>query len=456
MTTPRIRYTSQLDNYRLRLEYCRDARAQSVVEHEMVGRDGAMLEAQGMKARRCSFRAWFWKDTFSQFREFVDYVGEKNRALTFVHPQWGLVYGKIVSTTEHHNDLVNGVAVDCEFVEDALSDLTDQLSPLVVPTVESSYVTGQATQMARWAASVRTRLGASVGTLLSAVVDPLTLIREQFVGVSVLARDFVNEVDTFVSTLDAAATDITAPATSVINAVSFGTDLPGRVIGSVARAVDRYAESFAEISGSPALFANSFSNSIAQLKKSFDSFDDGVSSYTTRNYATDTTTTVTRPNNRYKDEIDVAAALQAGVWMAHAFEADEQSRDAMRKNEGVSVFDKAGRVVVKRETAEILTVDDMEKALFSAREMISTALLVNPDMRELNDIAAALLIYVNEQKIERDRVITVDISTPMPLSSVCLRYNLPYTYMARLMSLNPQITNPNFVLGDTRIYVRPG
>jgi prophage DNA circulation protein len=222
-------------------------------------------------------------------------------------------------------------------------------------------------------------------------------------------------------------TTISNPANSIIATVDYGTSLPGRIIGSIANTIERYAEAAAAIEAAPSQFIASVMAGVNALKVS------------------------AAPLARF---IQSNAAMLLSVRVAYLYDADETQRQRARKLEKVPAWDFLGNYVKPEETGAIMTSTELERSLAQTRVEVQKALDESREMNVLPQIARLLLYHVNQIKLEVEKIIVVDVASPTPLHMLCLRYGLPYTYAERVLAINPQIANPSFVEGTIRIYAR--
>jgi hypothetical protein len=151
--------------------------------------------------------------------------------------------------------------------------------------------------------------------------------------------------------------------------------------------------------------------------------------------------------------LKIGFSSQAAMVVAGVYKADEATRQKVRRNESGKSFDTQGNYLGAPVSEQILTVNDLEASLATMRTMLQAAIDEDRSMESLKAIAKSLLDHVNTIKLERDRIITVELDNAMPLHLVCHRYGLTYNYAERIASIN-RIKNPNFTDGEVRIYGR--
>jgi hypothetical protein len=211
--------------------------------------------------------------------------------------------------------------------------------------------------------------------------------------------------------------------------ITYPSTLPGIVIGTIARTLERYVSLYDTLRTSPTRFLSSLKGSFTSLAD--DAEESGFSKYVT-----------------------IASAQRRALETAYIFRDDEDSRDVVKRLESTPSFDALGNYVKPGSTEEILTVDEIETILADVRTDIQEAVDLSRNMTSLKSTAADLLFHVNEIKLERDKITTVTTQNTLPLHLLCLKYNLPYNYADRVNSIN-RIKNPSFTpAGEVKIYVR--
>ncbi|MDY6789671.1 MAG: hypothetical protein SWH54_00195, partial [Thermodesulfobacteriota bacterium] len=220
-------------------------------------------------------------------------------------------------------------------------------------------------------------------------------------------------------------------------------NLPGRVIGSVANVAHRYSILYDSIKGAPDRFIQSFKDGLIAFEASVFP-DHSRSSYLPVSIDADTHT--------WK-ALKSVAALEAGLQSGYCFSTDEENRKVQKRNETQKTFDAVGNYIPVSGNDPVMNVREIEKTLYVAREMIAAAVELSRQNQSLKKTARLLLQHVNEIKLERERIVRIELDNEMPLHLVCLKYDLPYQAAERILAIN-NISNPNFVSGSIDIYAR--
>lgn len=423
-------YPAQLDGYNLEIETLDDTFEKSIVRHEFPKKDGALLEDMGQKARTVTIRCYFWDHgdhlTYADHVDFINHL-KSTQLSELIHPQYGRMDGMVERFAVRHDDRDLTAEVDIAFVENLRGDLEDVVYEDVEAVIEAAAGDAWNEQLAAFAADIKAKLGGeAVGILGKALLEGQS-IYSQFQGFSQKAKSYIKQVDTLVTTLEADLTGIANPANSLVATIDFGVNLPGRVIGAVARCVERYIILNDSVKTAPARFLANLDQARIDLES----------------------------RAGFVKELQIGFAIQAAQVVATVYKDDETARRRVRKSEQSQSFDTLGNYIGSATTETILTVTDLETSLAKIRTMIQQALDQDRSVDALKTMAASLLSHVNTIKLERDRIITVQLDNPMPLHLVCHRYGLDYHYAERINSIN-RIKNPNFTAGEVQIYGRPG
>lgn len=428
-------YDAAIDGIPLEIETLDDAFESSIARHEFPYKDGALLENMGQKARTVSIRCYFWDDgshlTYNDHIKLVNHL--KDKALfELTHPMYGTMQGMIERIGVRADDRELTAEVDLTFVENMRQDIAEVEYEDVEAAADQAVIDAQDEQMDQFAEDAQGELGAEAAEINDQELDPEQGVLEQFSGVSQKARAWLKEVDSAVAAFEGALNDVTQPVNSLIATINYGTKLPGRVIGSIARMVDRYVALYKTVTTAPSRFLRNLRSAINNLIATF-----GFSS-------------------RMRRRIRAAAAIQGAHAVAQYYATDEKERQILRRLEKQATFDVQGRYLNPPVADPVYTVNELEASLAEGRDMIQEA--IDSDggrsTRSLKAIARVILDHVNNIKLEREKIITVRLDNPMPLHIVCLRYGLDYHYAERLATIN-SISRPNFTSGSMQIYVGP-
>ncbi len=420
------RYRAQIDGFELDVETIEDSIENAIARHEYPYRDGAALQNMGQRARRIRLRCWWIEERYEGHYGFVEHL--KSRELfELSHPKYGLMTGAVEAVHVRHDDRQQTAAVDIEFIQDMLSQEQPAPSRDVTAAVEEAFIDSQAELMESFSAQAADALGAEAAEVLAAELDPDLGIVEQFAGVGTTVRNWLKTVESFVGAVQQEAIGVANPANSIIAAIDYGANLPGRVIGAVAQAFERHAILNDSLKTAPERY-------LENLKNALDDLADAAGDFAG----------ITRGSG--------AARMAAEA--AQIFADDEQQRNRQRSRENASgAFDVEGNYLSPDTPAAVLTVRELELSLATVRAELQAAIDADRTLQSAKDMARELLEHVMVVKLERDRLVRIALDNPMPLHLVCLMRGLPYAYAERIYAVNA-IAHPNFTQGEIDVYVR--
>jgi len=408
------RYEAKLDDFTLDCETLEDSFEKSIPEAEFPYRDGALTGDMGQKARKITIKCYFYNEHYYEHFSFIEHL-KKRTLFEFVHPKYGLIKGRIKSVAIKHDDRKETAEVDISFVEHMRGEIEPKKEPEVVGETESAFTNGQ-----------------------SELQDDA---RKNFLD---KARDFMAQIEKYKRRFDSILKDVANPASSLINMVNYATDTPGEFIGSIAKCVERYAELYNTLKDAPTRFLGSLQSATEELASAFESFFD--EEYRARSSAE-------KEAAQFAGEYARAmGAMMMALQAAYMYKADEQKRNMQRQREQTKSFDSRGNYTAQAPQGPIMSIDELELSLAIVRQSIQRSVDEMRGIESLKAMARTLQEHVDKIKLERERIITVNIDGVLPLHLVCLKHSLPYNYAERILTINPQIKNPNFVSGEVRIY----
>lgn len=416
---------AKLDSFVLAIQDIDDGFDKALAIYEYPFADGAALQDMGMSARSIRFRAYWWDETYADHKDFLDQVA-KDAVNELQHPSYGLLKGRVKRVSVKHDDRLQTAEADIEFIEQKQGLAPATSEPAVVAATEGAVVAGQPLMESAFIQAMQNFVSAVEGAaaIAETVLDEAQSAISQIQGIAAKAQEYVAKIDTAVGDLENTLAAIENPVESVLSTVQHAATLPGRVVKAAARAVERIAQSVGPGEG-PARFVAGFTAGVASLR-------------------------VAVPD--LAPTIACAGALHGSMVMAQLLQADEDTRRAALAKEGVRAVDDAGNVLVDEPLTYPATIDELERSLEAMRTAIQEAIDLDRSNTALKATALALLRHVNRTKLERERLVVVNINRPTPLHLICHQYGLPFTAADRIMALNPHIKNPSFVEGELRIY----
>jgi hypothetical protein len=412
-----MRYPASIDNFKLEIETVSIDAGRSLVEHSFYGVDGARLTDTGGTPRTIKFKAYFINEDYESWSAFADYV-YADRSVTLVHPEAGVVYGRVKTISIRHDDRIQTAEVDIEFAEDLFELPGSGLVPAldIIESVNATAISGIASVIAGAGTTFVDRFGAN-GLIMSGrnLVDGIPFVN-QFPDITRTAKNFVGKIETAMSGIDALLADVSVPINSIVSAVDYGTNLPGRFMGSVARCIGRISGAVKTIAGAPSAFMRSFEDGIKELINA--AKIDG--------------------NNVFDGHIYGIASGVAAVQTAKELVADEQVMIQVAQAASVSAVSLDGKI--------------QARPVIQPASIVSTAVATMRDVKEPRTMLMMITDKANNLKPRALRESRVLVPTVTPLYCVMLQYGAPMWTDEMVVKAN-NIRNPNAVSGDLVLYV---
>ncbi len=367
------RFTAAIDGIEFDCETLEDSFEKSIARYEFPYRDGALLEDMGQKARVVKIRCYFLNEAYENHKELINHLQTTAAGYELTHPKYGIIKGQVETMVVRHDDREETAEVDLTFVEEMRGVIDVQHRPSVDSGTEEAFQAGQDELTDSMTADIEDELGTDAAVIIETeeLDDTLTLY-EQFTGLSRAAQAYVKRVDAYVAGLTASLNQIDNPANSLVSTISYGTNLPGVVIGALARTVERYALLYSGLTSSPTRFLSSFLSGVGGLEDAFDLFG----KYTR-----------------------IAKAQRAAVSLGSILkEAQVTSQDQTRAA-AIQTFSALGRPQKQIVAQELtLSITEIEAALAIARTSLHEAVESDRTMQSLKDLAAVLTDHVIQIK----------------------------------------------------------
>lgn len=422
-----------------------------IVEHEPAKKNGARLENMGLKAKRSTFTAFFKGEAeWNNHLRLIELI-EKQELMDFIHPKYGLRTGRIIQPfVISQGEIENQISIAITFVEDILTDKRLVLREDVSQAAKNHAVNINEQVIDTTKSEIDTQLGEQGTGIADRIIDFTNDIIDEFADVTGPVRAFVKEADRTVKAMEGTLAAITNPVNSYINALDFGTSLPGRMVKAATQLAERVAVLIEDFGTAPEGFVNSYRDQMLIFEETI-GIDSGTLGGTTVG------STLQKQNERAaKEEMQrnsrTAGATMAAVKLAEIYATDDENRRQIQAQEQAESFDFKGNYLGATFTPQpIMTVREIEDSLFTAREYIQQAIDLDRSSLALHDLALSLTRNVNEVKINLEQVVTVTLTETLPLFIVLNRYALPYKMVGRIIALN-DIPDPNNVTGNIKLY----
>lgn len=433
--------TGVLNGYRIEMENIEDTYEKAIAKYDYPYKDGADLEDMGQKAHIIKFRCFFYDAADKE-----DWIGTANNSyddhilllndlaemelITFDHPKYGLMNGHIESVSVRHDDRERCAELDITFVEQMRGAVAITDQPPILSSLETAYAAGQIQQAAKLAADIKSVLPIADAGIVSKTLDAAQGLLSQAQEFSAKARSFVDSVESYISIAEADVNQVVSPINSLQASIAYVENLPGRITGSIANAIEKTALLYDSIRNQPAQFIGELKTAFDDIIAEFQEFgEDDPSSI-----ASDTCAVMT-------SHLQLACAQRMALETADIYNTDET---AYREgDEDVQIMD-----ILKLEETLSVAREMIEEAVENAREGDGSDLIAT-----LKTMASALLNHVDRVRIERESMVEITLDNPTPLHLICLMRGLPYTDAERLLKIN-RIRHPNFTNGKVLVYAR--
>jgi hypothetical protein len=417
---PSDRFIATINGYTMKVSTVDDGFEASIVQHLYMNRPGAKLENLGLNARSITVNSYWNRENYEDHKGFLNglYKGDLSE---FIHPNYGTIIGHVQSAHVHHDDGINYCEIQITFIEDS--------SQLSVPSASAD-------------------ISASTEELFQqATQEQIVLAGTSLLGA---VHSIQAAVENGIAAFEGVMQNVALPADALVSAIDYGTSLPGRLVGSVANCVARYATAYKTLVQSPVAFFNSIDLGYRKLMQSIDSFSISSGSPSVDGTA----------KTILAQHLGLAAAQQHCLQAAYVFESEETGRNTIRKWEKATAFDSQGNYVPQEPMPQIMNAREIDHVLYLIRKFCQERIGVygsndptaTREVPSLKAMCSAILAYVETVKLEMEAIVTIDVDPPMPLHMVCLREGLPYAMAERILSIN-SIGNSNAVSGKINIYV---
>ena len=446
-------FTPRLDSFLLDLlaePGISDQIDKAIVRHEYPYRNGADLQDLGAKTRTVRFTAIWEGVDYPTHYDFLTHL-ESTALNTLTHPTYGEMTGSVESLSIRRRDEEMYVEIDITFVEDLASQeaIATPWSD-IVPAIEAAYTTSCTEQQAAVVTSLTATLGPEGALLAGATIDPTLPLASQFSSLSAGARAYLRVLDSAIATFEGTLLDIANPATTLISTLTFAANIPGRVIGSLTATIERISLAQESLRAFPSRFMdaldfelNALGNAVAAAIDPPGSSQGAITGGSGRSAAI----------AALPQFVASASAARCGLDGADLYAADQQQRDASAGNDALPAFDTLGRFLNPPAPEPVMTAPELEAALALLRTRFQAVLDSDRSQQALRAMALALLDHVSTAKNGREQLVTITVDQPTPLLLILHHHNLPVAMAERVLTLNPQIIDPNAVEGEVVIYV---
>ncbi len=432
-----------LDNFQLSIFDITDNVRDSLIKHEFINRNGALMVDMGKGPRTIKFKTYwygvatsvgntssFQLDTannyvYAQHIRFLDLL-EENNSHTFIHPKYGATTVRVDNFNIKHDDRLNYVEIDVELIEDIININNGALPANFSNPSTWAYVNNSAIA----AATSAIQQSSSFSGILSKTFSSLKTVLSQVQGASNSVRVFAASVDSNLAAFNKLISDLVTPITSISSSVNNLLDLPTLIANSLSSGVEAIL-SAASVANTGNYYVSSALNSFSKIGQVWSGSAAPIMS-------------------------PMWLSLSAGKLMngfSPTVTTDTNARQAIVTALGTTSFDSAGNLVnTNSPIVNVMTQAQLKQAMNQLRRYTNIAINANISDYSLRESLRGLQNYVNQIQIQLLTTKTITVSE-QPLFCVLQALGQDYKNIERILALNPQITNPNFVSGQVTVYV---
>lgn len=241
---------------------------------------------------------------------------------------------------------------------------------------------------------------------------------------------FKARLNNYIANMNSFFSGITSPIDSIVNTVDYLESQAGDVMFSINDACDRMVTSIVNVSNTPSALIN---NLIANARVFKATLLEADGSPTLESIFW---------NNLSAARISYETAIQ--------YKIDDTQRETSLLNIDKRTFDDNGRFLGVSESVTIMSTNELEQTSQDVRSYIDEAIQADRDNRSLSNQARILQQYIDEIKVQRDQIITVQTNTTS-LIELMKQYGISYKRVNENLALNPDVQNPNFIEGNIRL-----
>jgi len=418
-------FKCQLDELVLAIEFIDDGCEKAFSRYQYPETDGTDFRDMGMSGRKFNCKTWFKNELYADYQSFLNLIERRDTVHNFIHPYFGLILGVITGYSAKHDRQKQTAVVDFVFEEQLQGDIEERLTPLIQPQIEELFINGQTALLASYKDKLLTVLGPNASALLTRVINTTSSLASQFIDMSRSVRSYAAQVDSAVAVFEGFLATAVQPADSLIASIEYGSTVPGRLIGGIAQAVDRYMTLVETAIESPIMILQSFYTGTLELRNALTGFE---------------------------PELDIIVAQCGALFISRLYKADDDNRYQALMIEKTPAWTRKGEYVGRAAMPSVFTVNDLERSLYIVRSYLQQAINIDRNITVLHQMSAALLRHVNTIKIEREKVISIEVDNDLPLHLLCHSRGLGYAAAERVLSINPQIENPTYTSGTVAVY----
>ncbi len=397
-----------------------DGREQEISVHEIPFSQRNILTNTGKKTEEITFTCVFQDNppitpgqsgtlgvfpTYDNHYAFLQLI-DSGVFLEFVHPTYGSYDGYIKNYSTLRRDEQRYIEIEISF----LREISDVVTTFRFDPVESTAV------------------GFRDTTTLNQL-NLTTIIQDNPLS------SFKTRLNNFIADLESFFSGVSSAIDSIINTVDYFETLAGRVISAINETVDRMVDGLISLANTASAFINNLVATARAIKAKF------------LTLAGEPTIESILFTNLASARISYEASVK--------YKDDDTEREKALINVGKRTFDDNGRYLGTQETITVMSINELEQTSQDVRSLTDEAVQDDRDNRAIINQARVIQQYIDEIKLERDQIITVQTNTTS-LFELMKQYGISYQRADENLALNPDVQNPNFISGFIRLLVPSG
>lgn len=442
------------DKYQINLLEISDTIPQSIIRHDFINADGALLTNMGLKAHEIKFKCFFFNvppdedlsynsASYDNHFLFLNFISDTTKTFTLSHPKYGPIRGMIEVTNVFHDDTQEYAEIDLTFIESGLKQTGELLDIQAISNAVYDQLLAQ--NEAELANTNNLFKNSGFGEFVGKITDTTKKLQDCFTGISQKSRTFLGQIDSAIGVFDSFFSSFSTLSSLSNTTTQFIADAPGRLLGSINSCMQRLITSQSNIVNLPLQVTNNMILGVSNIGKTLTS----VSSLTGD--------AGVFMNNRLLNLGTANIGYQAGQML----QTDETNRNKSLNKETVKSFNTLGIRVDTGVAPAVMSSTELDYMMYAFRKQVQTCLDIEVtsgdfiesgrDNQALREMAASMQDFINNIKIKRMKMVSMQVNN-IPLHLLCNQLGLSYKAAERILQINPQIKNPTFVEGTIKVY----
>ncbi|MBI5234730.1 MAG: DNA circularization N-terminal domain-containing protein [Deltaproteobacteria bacterium] len=385
--------------------------------------DGSDLEDMGLEARTVKIKAVFLPESYNLLDAFIAALKEQG-AGEGVHPRFGTFQAMPDTVSIRHDERAYFAEVDITFIEHlSLAVSAPAISAAGKAALAASEVNDtffdadSALDLALKDSGIPTDIpttGLGADGFMAALA-----------GYSSRVRQAMAAINSIVGIVNGYVNQAIAPFKLITSTVAFAADLPARILGTFAGAIESVAGAYASLLNAPGKFTSSLNFGLLKIESSLGDFN-GDKAMKAGWHVSKATA------------ICSAASLELSI-----DEAAEAGESVSLNSYGMD--SEASRL-------QLMTINEIDAVAAVAREAIVIAISAARDAFEdsyeleasLKRLALIIQETADDVRLRREKIVDYEVPSDMPLHLLAFNLYGGINEAERLLRIN-NIKNPNFL-----------